>query len=94
MGFFFFFFFWRGFFGGLVEEKEKGKKRKKEKRKEEEGNRYGRTLVVACLTHPTKKKNQFHFFSTVGRYLLYIVSSYTYTHFFFPFFKFLLVHFW
>lgn len=87
--FFLFFAFWFGFGRGRGEGKRK--KRKEEKRKEEDTltMEYGRTLVVACLTHPTKKKNQIPFFPTVGRYLLYNVSSYTHTYtytflFFFP----------
>lgn len=69
-GFFFFFFFFLEGVLGLVEEKEREKG--KRKKREEEDFDYRRTLVVACLTHPTKKKNQIPFFPS-SRYLLYIL---------------------
>lgn len=83
--FVFFFFF---FFLVLVEEKEKEKgKRKRKKKEEEEEDRYGRTLVVSLplILQKRKTKSLFFLLYQVGRYLLYNVSSYTYTHFFFLF---------
>lgn len=62
----------------LVEEKEK-KKEKKRKKREEEDFDYRRTLVVAYLILQKEKPNPFFPYS---RYLLYNVSSYTYTHLF------------
>lgn len=90
-----FFFFLEGFFWGLVlvlvEEKER--KRKKKGKKGKRKTLTIRTLVVAYLILQKRKPKSLFSYS---RYLLYNLSSYTYTHFFFlsSFFKFFLVHCW
>lgn len=78
----------------LVEEEEKEKERKRKKEKKGRGRHfdYRRTDSSSRLPHPTKIKTKS--LCSYSRYLLHNVSSYTYTHFFFPFFKFFLVHFW